>query len=514
MLGHVLGLLVQAEQVVDVGVGASRRPASRWWRRAARGCRRSRCRRPGRTPASRAASQHVAGAAHVDVVERPRVGRPEAVEGGHVEDGPGTRPPPPRTAPASRRSTSTRSTSSPSRLAGSPPGSTRATTRAPRSSSSRTTDGADEAGRPGDQHPLARLDGTGRTCAVRGPASSAGRPTGGADRRSRRRVFRAMVVPDLEQQAGLRVGVGRARRRGRRRSASISASPMISGGRSLMMLTLSAATWVRIRWRWNSGTTISWENSPLRASSIIRKRARPCPRRRARTPGRSSDPCPGPRGGARTCSTSGARAFMKPLPVAPARSTMSSSSITWRVASPATMASWFLEKVDEWTTARSMRAVDGVEHPGRGEHAPRPGRSRPESALETVMMSGSDAPVLVAEEPAGAAQPGLDLVHDQQGAVPAAQGLDRRASSPRGPGRRPCPGWARPRRRPRRPGRSSPGQGVDVAEGDLVAPGQQRAEALAELLAAVEGEGPVGEPVEGVVAVEDAGRARWRPGRT
>ena len=45
---------------------------------------------------------------------------------------------------------------------------------------------------------------------------------------------------------------------------------------------------------------------------------------------------------------------MKASPVRRARSTMSSSSKACRVASPATMASWFMEKVEEWTTARSM----------------------------------------------------------------------------------------------------------------------------------------------------------------
>ena len=34
--------------------------------------------------------------------------------------------------------------------------------------------------------------------------------------------------------------------------------------------------------------------------------------------------------------------------------TRSSSSSTWSVARPATMASWLREKVDEWTTARSI----------------------------------------------------------------------------------------------------------------------------------------------------------------
>ena len=43
------------------------------------------------------------------------------------------------------------------------------------------------------------------------------------------------------------------------------------------MLTLSAATWVRIPWRWKRGTTTSWEKNPLRARSSMRKRARPLP---------------------------------------------------------------------------------------------------------------------------------------------------------------------------------------------------------------------------------------------
>ncbi len=53
-------------------------------------------------------------------------------------------------------------------------------------------------------------------------------------------------------------------------------------------------------------------------------------------------------------STNGARPFSKASPVTRARSTMSSSSIVWRVASAATMASWLRPKVEEWTTARSI----------------------------------------------------------------------------------------------------------------------------------------------------------------
>ena len=39
----------------------------------------------------------------------------------------------------------------------------------------------------------------------------------------------------------------------------------MSGGSSFTTFTLSAATWVKIRCRWNSGPTISCENRPLRA---------------------------------------------------------------------------------------------------------------------------------------------------------------------------------------------------------------------------------------------------------
>jgi hypothetical protein len=45
---------------------------------------------------------------------------------------------------------------------------------------------------------------------------------------------------------------------------------------------------------------------------------------------------------------------MKDSPVRRTRSRMSSSSKACRVASPATMASWFWAKVEEWTTARSI----------------------------------------------------------------------------------------------------------------------------------------------------------------
>ena len=61
------------------------------------------------------------------------------------------------------------------------------------------------------------------------------------------------------------------------------------------------------------------------------------------------------------------------------------------------------------------------------------------------------------------------------------------------------------------PPASSRTQRVDVAEGDL-GRRQERAETVAELGAAVEGEGAGGEPVEGVVGVDDPGPTGGVPG--
>ena len=117
--------------------------------------------------------------------------------------------------------------------------------------------------------------------------------------------------------------------------------------------------------------------------------------------------------------------------------------------------------------------------------------------------------MLVAEEPSGAPHAGLDLVQDQQCAEAPAQGL---GLAPVGLGRQvdalALDGLDHQR------GHVAPGQlaleRVGVAEGDRVAPGQERSEPLPELLAPVERQGAVGEAVEGVVAVEDRGCGRWR----
>ena len=109
--------------------------------------------------------------------------------------------------------------------------------------------------------------------------------------------------------------------------------------------------------------------------------------------------------------------------------------------------------------------------------------------------------MLVAEELPRAPQPGLDLVHDEQGLVAPAQRLRRGPVLLRGEvdalaldgldhegGHVAAPQLA--------------GQAVDVAEGHARG-GEQGAEAVAELLAPVERQRPGGEPVEAVVAVDD-----------
>ena len=77
-----------------------------------------------------------------------------------------------------------------------------------------------------------------------------------------------------------------------------------------MMLTPSAATWVRIRWRWNSGSTMVWAKNAGRIRSVRRHHRRSRRRRAARrTRGRSSGPCRArrraarsARGAARSCA--------------------------------------------------------------------------------------------------------------------------------------------------------------------------------------------------------------------
>ena len=58
-----------------------------------------------------------------------------------------------------------------------------------------------------------------------------------------------------------------------------------------------------------------------------------------------------------------------------------------RVASPATMASWLVVKVEEWTTARSMELYTLSDTLADDSMAPT-GTYPPDSALEMVMMSG------------------------------------------------------------------------------------------------------------------------------
>ena len=66
---------------------------------------------------------------------------------------------------------------------------------------------------------------------------------------------------------------------------------------------------------------------------------------------------------------------------------MSSSSMTLSVASPATMASWPIEKVEEWTTALSIELKTAEDTSVVLKTAPT-GTYPPDSALDNVMMSG------------------------------------------------------------------------------------------------------------------------------
>ena len=109
----------------------------------------------------------------------------------------------------------------------------------------------------------------------------------------------------------------------------------------------------------------------------------------------------------------------------------------------------------------------------------------PDSALETVMMSGSSAPVFVAEEFPRAAESRLDLVDDQQRLVPPTELLHLLPVV----GRRHVD--ALPLNRLHDECRHVPpphlgAQGRDIPEGHGGGARQQVAETLAEVRAAVE----------------------------
>ena len=127
------------------------------------------------------------------------------------------------------------------------------------------------------------------------------------------------------------------------------------------------------------------------------------------------------------------------------------------------------------------------------------------------MMSGRDAELLVTEERPRPAHAGLHLVEDHECLVAAAERL---RLLPELLGRQVDP-LALDRlgdegRHVTTP--ELPGQGGGVTERDDVGAREQRTEAAAEILPAVEGQRPRREPVEGVVAVEDARALRGGPG--
>ena len=155
------------------------------------------------------------------------------------------------------------------------------------------------------------------------------------------------------------------------------------------------------------------------------------------------------------------------------------------------------------------RAVHAVEHLVEGLLAHQHGADRHVAAGERLGEQhhvGLDAPVLAGEEFSRTAEPALDLVRDEQRVVAAAQvlgalevflvrqddalALDRLDDERRD--------LARGQRLLERD---------EIVERDAHAIRQQRLEALAERLVAVERERAVGQAVESVAAIDDAGTA-------
>ena len=145
------------------------------------------------------------------------------------------------------------------------------------------------------------------------------------------------------------------------------------------------------------------------------------------------------------------------FPVRCTRSRMSSSSNACNVARPATIASWFVLKVDECTTARSMElktASDTAAEDSIGAHRHVPAR---ECLGERDDVRG-DPELLVAQEGSGPAHAGLDLVEHQQRLVATAERF--RASDQNSSGARltPLP-WIGSMTRAATSPRRSPGRG-------------------------------------------------------
>ena len=155
-------------------------------------------------------------------------------------------------------------------------------------------------------------------------------------------------------------------------------------------------------------------------------------------------------------------------------------------------------------------AVDGVGHRGRAQH----GAHRHVPARECFGERDdvrADPELLVAKEGPGSAHAGLDLVEHQQRLVSPAERLRLGPELVRG--------HVDPLALDRFDDEGGhvtppqlPGQGVRVAEGDHVAPGKQRSEPAAEFASSVQRQGTGGEPVKGVVAVEDPRTLRGGPG--
>ena len=271
------------------------------------------------------------------------------------------------------------------------------------------------------------------------------------------------------------------------------------------------ATWLRMRWSRNSGTTTNWANRPAlepvdqpvgaRREDRLAELDRPHQPEPAHLAhdlvavderrGQLEQPPPEPARRARRAPARRARAASRARPPSRARSGA---------------------KVEPWLKAcsiesktRSCTSLRHQQRPDRDVAARERLRDRDEVGLE--------APVLEGEQPAGAAEPGLHLVDAEERAVAAAERLRRLEVA----GGRQVHALALDR--------------LDQEDGDVLAaklapraprgrrrapgakPGRSGPKRLGELGVAVRRERAERQPVEAVVGVDDPRRGRSRRGR-
>ena len=156
--------------------------------------------------------------------------------------------------------------------------------------------------------------------------------------------------------------------------------------------------------------------------------------------------------------------------------------------------------------AAEGRAVGAGGHAGRGARGGEAGADR-EAAAQPLGDGGDvgrDARLLAGEQRAGAAHAGLDLVEDQQQAVLVAQRRAGPAGTAAGSGRMPPSPWIGSTMIAAVSGPIAACSASSIAERHDVEAGQQRIEALDQLLAAGGRDAGHGPAVEGALEGDDA----------